>query len=259
MIAISVRAMKENLPVPPYRLRAFVGPTDEAAFDNPTGRPIEPSLPNSAYDTVFDFGCGCGRLARQMLQQVPRPRRYVGIDLHREVVDWAAENLTRPGFEFHHHDVHNPGFNPGDDKADVLPLPSTDGEFSLLIAWSVFTHLRQHQAEHYLRECARILRPDGFMLTTWFLFEKRYFPMMQDFQSALYINDIDPTNAVIFDRDWLAEHLEANGLVVAEATPPSVRGFQWKLILRPRGSGSMPVALPRDAAAFGSRPPPVVS
>ena len=27
--------------------------------------------------------------------------------------------------------------------------------------------------------------------------------MMQDFQNALYINDVDPTNAVIFDREWL--------------------------------------------------------
>ena len=27
--------------------------------------------------------------------------------------------------------------------------------------------------------------------------------MMQDFQNALYINDVDPSNAVIFDREWL--------------------------------------------------------
>jgi hypothetical protein len=27
--------------------------------------------------------------------------------------------------------------------------------------------------------------------------------MMQTFQNALFINEIDPTNGVIYDRDWV--------------------------------------------------------
>ena len=46
--------------------------------------------------------------------------------------------------------------------------------------------------------------PDGVAVTTWFLFDKANFPMMQEFQNALYISDFDPTNAVIFDRTWLS-------------------------------------------------------
>ncbi len=44
------------------------------------------------------------------------------------------------------------------------------------------------------------MAPDGLLRSTWFLCEKRYFPMMQDFQNALYINENDTTNAVIYDR-----------------------------------------------------------
>jgi hypothetical protein len=110
--------------------------------------------------------------------------------------------------------------------------------------------------EPYLDEVRRVLRPDGVMLATFFLFDKTYFPMMQDFQNSLYINDTDPTNAVIFDRAWLLAALDARDLRIREVRPPSVRGYHWELeIVAGRGS----VALPVDTAEFGRQPPPVCS
>jgi SAM-dependent methyltransferase len=98
-----------NIPMPPLEMRRMVGPTDPEDFDNPSGEPIYAGfgLPLDAYDSVFDFGCGCGRVARQLLQQNPRPRRYVGIDAHRGMIDWCRENLSPidPNFQFFHHDV----------------------------------------------------------------------------------------------------------------------------------------------------------
>src|SRR5262249_22035036 len=147
-------------------------------------------IPLDQYETVFDFGCGCGRLARQLLQQVPCPRKYVGIDLHLGMIKWCQANLqTRTtGFEFVHHDVHEIGFNPGENKARMLPFPAQDKSFKLVVGWSVFTHLLEDQAGYYLKEVARILHPTGIFVSTWFLFDKRYFPMMQDFQNALFVN-----------------------------------------------------------------------
>jgi SAM-dependent methyltransferase len=245
--------------LPPRELRELVGQPDPAGFENPTRTPVYPYLPASAYDAVFDFGCGCGRVARQLLLQEPRPQRYVGIDIHRGMVLWCRENLTPldPAFEFHHHDVFAAGLNPT-GRHRVLPLPAGDGAFTLLQAYSIFTHLVEDQAVHYLREAARVLRSDGYLHSTWFLFEKRYFPMMQDFQNALFINDVDPTNAVIFDRDWLVEATRAAGLVVAAAHPPAIRGFQWTLVLRPRESGADMIELPADEAPFGRNPPPLL-
>jgi hypothetical protein len=80
--------------------------------------------------------------------------------------------------------------------------------------------------------------------------------MMQDFQNALYINTDDPTNAVIFDREWLLGELAARGLAVHRAEAPNLRGFQWTFEIVPGGSS---IALEPDRAPFGRRPPPVPS
>ena len=84
------------------------------------------------------------------------------------------------------------------------------------------------------RVIARTLRSDGLAVTTWFLFDKSDFPMMQDFQNALYISDFDPTNAVIFDRRWLEDTVTAAGLEIESRTEPVVRGHQWAIQLRRR-------------------------
>jgi SAM-dependent methyltransferase len=237
-----------------------VGPTDPAAFDQSPGEPVFPTLADDRlYDFVLDFGCGCGRIARRLaLAAAPMPRRYVGFDLHAGMIAWDNKNLAPRlhGFTFVHQDVFNPGFNPGASKPRSAPFPAEDGAVSLLLALSVFTHLTQDQAPNYLDEVRRVLRPDGVLLASFFLFEKAYFPMMQGFQNALYINDGDPTNAVIFDRDWLLGELDARELRVRAVRPPTTRGYHWELEIVP-GRGS--VELPPDRAPFGHMPPPVCS
>ena len=252
--------MTDPLPFPPIEMRMLVGPTDLAAFDNPTGAPVFPDIPSDAGRRILDFGCGCGRLARQLLQQQPRPERYVGLDLHRGMVNWCQRNLTPEdaAFQFLHHDVFDVSFNPGGHAAeDLQPFPVADGAFDLVNAWSVFTHLVEEQIPHYIHESIRVLAPGGYLRCTWFLFDKRYFPMMQDFQNVLYINRINPTNAVIVDAEWLRRVAADAGLVITYAAKPSVRGFQWVLHLRRASEGHEPVDLPADDAPFGHAAPPV--
>jgi SAM-dependent methyltransferase len=148
-------------------------------------------------------------------------------------------------------------FNPGAGKPAVLPMPVEDGAVSLVIALSVFTHTIQSHAEYYLREVARVLRPGGVFAGSFFLFDKKYFPMMQDFQNALYINLEDPWNAVIFDRGWLEENLRNLGLGIVRAEPPGVRGFQWLLHIRSITSGQPIISLPDEEGPFGRIPPPI--
>ena len=150
--------------------------------------------------------------------------------------------------------MFNAGFNPGPSLPHTARFPAEDNSVSLLVAISVFTHLTQSQAEVYLEEVRRVLRPDGVMLASFFLFEKANFPMMQDFQNALYINDSDPTNAVVFDREWLLALLDARELRIYVVRPPSIRGYHWELEIVP-GRGS--VAIPEDHAPVGRKPPPV--
>ena len=246
------------LPLPPEEMRILVGPVDSDVFDNPSGASVFPEAGERGHGAVLDFGCGCGRLARQLIQQQPQPSRYLGIDLHAGMVAWCHQNLVphAPQFEFSHHDIFNAGFNPGEHRPDVLPFPGDDDAFDLVIAHSVFTHVLEPAALHYINECARVLKPDGMIVATWFLFDKRLFPMLQRTQNALYINADDPTNAVIFDRNWLYSALDGAGLVIGAAEPPTIRGHQWRLMLYPSASGWAPVELPEDVAPLGSLPPP---
>jgi SAM-dependent methyltransferase len=249
----------EELPLPPVELRELVGPTDVSLFDNPTGDPVFGDLDASSYRFVVDFGCGCGRIARQLAQQRERPERYVGVDLHRGMIKWCEDNLGSriSGFEFHHHDVYNPSFNPDQALPRVAPIPVDTGQATLVIAWSVFTHLLQSQVEWYLTELHRILAEDGVAISTWFLFDKSRFPMMQDFQNALYINEDDLTNAVIFDKEWLLDVFRRQGLSVRAAVKPAIRGYAWVLQLGLARPGEQSVSLPRDDAPLGRMPPPI--
>ncbi|HWI95772.1 MAG TPA: class I SAM-dependent methyltransferase [Solirubrobacterales bacterium] len=246
--------MTSELPFPPLEMRENVGPTQTAAFDNPYGEPIFPDLPAEAYRSILDFGCGCGRLARQLIQQQPRPASYLGIDLHAGMIEWCQANLAphASGFEFRHHDVFYEAWNPGEGKPATAPFPSGDGSRTLVIAHSVFTHLIQAHAEYYLSEVARVLADDGVFEATWFLFDKRGMPMMQEFQNALYINDVDPTNAVIFDRAWLVETAGKNGLAIASVLPPKARGFHWRVRMKPGETGFTVADFPEDAAPVSS-------
>ena len=72
-----------DLPLPPVEFRHLVGPTEPAAFDAPTVNMQLEELPPDVFASVFDFGCGCGRLARQMMLRGRLPLRYLGIDPHK--------------------------------------------------------------------------------------------------------------------------------------------------------------------------------
>jgi SAM-dependent methyltransferase len=238
--------------MPPLEMRVLVGPTDEAAFENPSARPIYTGLiPDDTYASVLDIGSGCGRIARHLMQQRPRPESYLGFDPHRGMVRWCQENLSAadPVFRFAHLDIRCP-FNPS-GVADVLPFP-VDRPATLVIACSVYTHLFAHQTEHYLRETASVLAPGGRAVASWFLFDKRYFPFMQDDQNELFINRFDPWNAVVYDRQWLTGAIARAGLLVTAVQAPVVKGHQWTLVLARRSDDGPEVALPdHDDAPFG--------
>ena len=246
--------MSKQLPFPPLEMRKLVGPIELADFDNQSGNLIfdEFLIPPEAYESIFDFGCGCGRNARKLMQQKIRPKKYVGIDLHRGMSKWCQNNLTpyNGNFSFYHYDIYNIGFNPK-SKQNFAKFPVSDANFSLVIAVSVFTHIVEDLVVSFLTECLRVMTPESYFIATWFLFDKKYFPMMQEFQNSLYINLNDPTNAVIYDYQWLFRVSQEIGLTPVKIFKPIVKGFQWTIVFRPATLGLPPGNLPDDSAEFG--------
>jgi SAM-dependent methyltransferase len=255
--AASPRPRRTIPPLPPVEYRRLVC-HDDRLFDVDPDKLAFPGVAPELYESVFDFGCGCGREARQLLCQPIRPRRYVGIDIHRGMIRWCIDNLTPidPNVRFFHHDVFNLGLAP--DNSDRLAdrFPVEDGAFTLVNALSVFTHIYKEQSEFYLSEIARILAEGGLARTTWFFFDKQTFPMMFDFQVCLYINEVDPTNAVVYDWRWFLDVVRRSGLRVSRTVPPSVAenpgvaGHQWLVYLEKRRAGSEDHFLTGDMLQF---------
>jgi len=116
---------------------------------------------------VLDVGCGCGRMARTLVYH-PYIKQYIGFDVIRENIDWCERSivpLSKGRFEFHYLDVCSRAYNPaGKLKGTDVVFPAVDGAISFAFAGSVFTHLLQDDAKHYLREVRRVLEPDGIFL-----------------------------------------------------------------------------------------------
>ncbi len=247
------------IPFPPLELMKSVGSDDESFFDNPTGElTFLDEIPPEKYERIFDFGCGCGRIARKLMcQKENRPKHYVGIDLFDKSIKWCAANLTKidKNYTFLHHDVFNAQFNPKCRLA-IKAFP-TSAKYSLVNAHSVFTHIIENQIEYYLSESARVLEEDGIFRATWFLFDKKGFPMMQEFQNCLYINPDDLTNATIYDYNYIQQKYAEQGLVIYKIIPPTVRGFQWFLFAAKETAGLKKAEFPDDVAPLGIMRPPV--
>lgn len=224
--------LANQIPLPPAEYRHNVGAVDPKRYENPSGDLIYPTIAPHYYRKFFDFGCGCGRVARQLALQKVQPEAYLGINLHAGMIQWCQENITPhvPQFSFLHHDVFYIGWSK-ESPNQVLPFPVDTQDFTFVNAISVFTHLEQDSAVFYLAEVNRILAEDGIFHATWFLFDKADFSMMQDFQNALYINIADPVNAVIFDKTWVVNEAQKNNLKIIGIEPPQVRGGQWVLTM----------------------------
>lgn len=258
--------MTDEIPLPPRHLRRLVGPIEPNLYSYPDATSvIDEMVPPGTYASVLDFGCGCGRVARGMMGSPRPPTRYLGIDLHPGMVRWCRRHLTpvMRSFEFRHLDVHRRRSLLGWAKPWTRPFPAPGASFDLVLAHSVFTHILQEHAEHYLRESRRVLNRKGVLYATWFLFDKRYFPMMLESENTLFTNVIEPTQAVIYDRTWLETCIERAGLKIIAAKPPQLRGFQWRLLMAPEEQDSERIVIPNeDDAPFvvdSERPKPLAS
>lgn len=111
---------------------------------------------------VLDLGCGCGKLTR-FLALIPGVT-YVGVDIFEPHILWCRRAFAplADRFSFHHFDGYSEVYNPGGTVQTVdYALPAGEGTIDLVAAHSLFTHLHEPEARHYLAEIARVLKPGG--------------------------------------------------------------------------------------------------
>jgi SAM-dependent methyltransferase len=125
-------------------------------------------------DRVLEIGAGTGRMARPLTRYLT-DGEYCGIEIVASAANWAKREISarHPNFNFIHADVHNLAYNPaGLVRPAEYRFPFPDATFDFAIAASVFTHMYPADIEHYLHELARVLRPGGRCLATFFLLNR---------------------------------------------------------------------------------------
>jgi SAM-dependent methyltransferase len=121
-------------------------------------------------ERVLDVGCGTGRMARPLTRYLAGGS-YDGLEIVAPSVSWCRKAYRRyPNFRFHHADLFNKEYNPaGAIRTSEYRFPFADSSFDFVFLTSVFTHMLHEDVEHYLSEIARVLRPGGRCLVTFFL------------------------------------------------------------------------------------------
>lgn len=121
---------------------------------------------------ILDVGCGWGRLAFALASYLSAEGSYEGFDTWRAHVEWAQDHVAAKhrNFKFHVADIRNRNYNPeGRLRPTAFKFPYADASFDLVYARSLFTHMQPEELEHYAGQIARVVKPGGRILVTFFL------------------------------------------------------------------------------------------
>lgn len=101
---------------------------------------------------LMDVGCGSGRAAFA-LRETER-LNYWGLDIMPELLDYARQKTDRPDWRF--------------DPISEIALPKSAGNWAdIILFMSVFTHLKPSEIKTYLKEAARVLKPNGLLICSY--------------------------------------------------------------------------------------------
>ena len=193
---------------------------------------LEQSVGLSSHHHILEIGSGIGRDAIQLAKLLTQGS-YTGVDIIKRSIDWCCENITPrfQNFHFVHYDVqdqlHNPG---GTTQTRMIHLPIESASIDRIILWSVLTHMFEGDIEHYFREFRRVLKPDGLVFATCFLFNEEILASAQahnitpydlrfpyDYGGGCRINNSQfPAGAVAYTIAAMEKMIRESGLVLAQ-------------------------------------------
>lgn len=212
---------KRDKAYPPRRLN-FVGSADFKAVGDEFAGLFKDLGGLKASDRVLDIGSGIGRMALPLTAYLNNGA-YEGFDIDKRGVQWCKDNITpkHPHFKFQYVNLYNQFYNAqGCIKAEEFKFPYPENHFDFVFATSVFTHLLPKDAEHYLTEIERVLKPNGTAFLTWFVLDEDRQQRMTSARSnanfayayegsseCFYSHAHNPEAEIAYTKTWLQKHL----------------------------------------------------
>jgi SAM-dependent methyltransferase len=209
---------------------------------------------------LLDMGCGV-KLTRLFVNDRVPIKRYVGVDVYREMIEFLQENVDDPRFEYVHVNVKNELYNPeGDPFSPDLRLPVGERQFDLICLFSVFTHLPPDDYRTMLTVLRPYLRPDGRLffslfidqltedghglMDSWSTLLKADSQVLESIPDALdadgrrrieKFRELDPTRPglfAVYSEEYARELIEETGWAVVKMSPPN-RYIQHSFVCQP--------------------------
>ena len=210
---------------------------------------------------LLDMGCGV-KFTRFLVNERKPIKRYVGMDVYREMIEFLQANVDDPRFEYFHIDVKNDLYNPeGAPFSTNFQLPCRESAFDLICLFSVFTHLSPDDYRTMLTVLRRYVRPEGSLFFTLFIDElaDSGHGLMNSVARSLEANpgslqsrppaldaeghrrvekfrDLDPTRPgqyAVYSEAYARELIEETGWTIVRLSPPPSEYIQHSFVCSP--------------------------
>ena len=185
--------------------------------------------------SLLDMGCGV-KFTQAILEYDLPLRRYLGIDVYREMIEFLRTRVSDPRFDYQHLNAHNAMYNPqGVPLSECPRLPTGEYRFDLVCLFSVFTHLAPHDYPRMLKLLRPCVEDHGHLFFTLFINEPteggcgladrlaRDLPPDTPPQAPPPFLDLDPEQPLrwaLYSREYALELIENTGWQVERLLDP---------------------------------------
>jgi SAM-dependent methyltransferase len=172
-----------------------------------------------SHQRVLEVGSGFGRIALPLSKYLGGGS-YEGIEITRQKVEYARRTISQrhANFRFTHADLFNKYYNAGGRlTAAEYRFPFADTEFDYVFLISVFTHMLPTDMEHYIAEIARVLKPSGRAVISYFLGGLPPGDPFYNYSPTCYVMDLaEPEHGVQHAEAHVQMLFERSGLAIDE-------------------------------------------
>ena len=106
----------------------------------------------TAFGSILDFGCGCGRVLAGWEGKLRRETQLFGCDINQTLIEFCQKNIR---------------FAKTMTSSYYPPLPYDNDQFDFVYAASVYTHLTLPALLQWTGELARIVKQSGVVMLSY--------------------------------------------------------------------------------------------